>query len=57
MEAPPGFFEDFQGNEVCKLKKRHFMGLSSLHMPGSGGVQWPWKGTSTNKVTLTILYS
>jgi len=57
MEAPPGFFEDFQGNEVCKLKKRHFIGLSSLHMPGSGGVQWPWKGTSTNKVTLTILYS
>ena len=37
--------------------KIHSMGLSSLHVPGSGGLQWPWKGTSTNKATLTILYS
>ena len=40
MEAPPGFSKDFQRNEVCKLKK-HFMGLSSLHLPGSKHLQWP----------------
>jgi len=33
------------------------MGLSSLHVPGSEGLQWPRKGTDTNKATLTILYS
>jgi len=56
MKAPPRFSEDFQRNEVCKLKKALY-GLKQSPGPGSGGLQWPCKGTDTNKTTLTILYS